>query len=72
LELLEHPPYNPDLAPREFHLFGGKYFADNEEVETEAQKWLRQQVKDFCPKSLNALVNLWNKCINVGGGYVEK
>jgi hypothetical protein len=21
-ELLEHPPYSPDLAPRNFHLFG--------------------------------------------------
>ncbi|PNF34794.1 hypothetical protein B7P43_G03735 [Cryptotermes secundus] len=25
----------------------GKCFADNEEVETEVQKWLRQQPKDF-------------------------
>jgi histone-lysine N-methyltransferase SETMAR len=22
LELLEHPPYNPDLVPTDFHLFG--------------------------------------------------
>jgi hypothetical protein len=41
-ELLEHPPYNPDFAPNDFHLFGplknhlgGKRFVDDEEVETE-------------------------------------
>jgi histone-lysine N-methyltransferase SETMAR len=51
-ELLEHPPYSPDLAPDGLHLFGpvknhrgGKRFADGEEVETEVQKWLRQQSK---------------------------
>jgi hypothetical protein len=33
----------------------------------EARKWLRQQSKDFY-----ALVKWWDKCINVGGGHVEK
>jgi histone-lysine N-methyltransferase SETMAR len=49
-ELFEHPPYCPDLAPSEFHLLGppknhldGKHFADDEEVETEVRKCLRQQ-----------------------------
>jgi hypothetical protein len=39
-ELLEHPPYSPDLAPSDFHLFGllknhlsGKRFVDEEAVE---------------------------------------
>jgi hypothetical protein len=38
----------------DFHMFGPlkkhlgvKYFADDEEVETEVRKWLRQQSKDF-------------------------
>jgi histone-lysine N-methyltransferase SETMAR len=46
-ELLEHPPYSPDLAPGDFHLFdslknrlGGKGFADDEKVKTEVRKWL--------------------------------
>jgi len=40
-ELLEHPPYSPDLAPSDFHLFPnlkkfvvGKRFGSNEE-----QRW---------------------------------
>jgi histone-lysine N-methyltransferase SETMAR len=42
--LLEHPPYSPDLAPNDFHLFGPlkhhlgvKRFADGEEAETEVR-----------------------------------
>jgi hypothetical protein len=38
----------------------------------EVQKWLRQQLKDFYAAGLSAPVKIWDKCINVGGGYVEK
>jgi hypothetical protein len=50
----------------------GKYFADDEEVETEVRKWLRQQSKYFYAVGSDAPVKRWDKCINVGGGYVEK
>jgi hypothetical protein len=33
---------------------------------------LRQQSKDFCAAGLDALLKRWDKCINVGGRYVEK
>jgi hypothetical protein len=42
------------------------------EVEMEVQKWLRQQPEDFYAASFNALVKQWDKCISVGGAYVEK
>jgi histone-lysine N-methyltransferase SETMAR len=78
-ELLDHPPYNPDLAPGDFHLFGplnshlgGKCFADDEEVETEIRKWLRQQSKYFYAAGFDGLVKRRDKCIDVSGGYVEK
>jgi hypothetical protein len=51
---------------------GGKRFADDEEVETEVRKWLRQQSKDFSAVGFDVLIKRWHKCINVGGGYVEK
>jgi hypothetical protein len=35
-------------------------------------KWLRQQSKDFNAAGFDELVKRWDKCINVGGGYVEK
>ncbi|GBO19414.1 hypothetical protein AVEN_202986-1 [Araneus ventricosus] len=38
--VLQHPPYNPDLAPSDFHLFGplkqhlgGKHFEDDDDVQ---------------------------------------
>jgi hypothetical protein len=49
----------------------GKRFSD-EEVETEVRKWLRQQSEDFYASGLDELVKRWDKCISVGGGYVEK
>jgi histone-lysine N-methyltransferase SETMAR len=78
-ELLEHPPYSPDLAPSDFRPFvplknhlGGKGFADDEEVETEMRKWQGQESKDFYAAGFDALVKRWDKYINVGGGYIEK
>jgi hypothetical protein len=48
---------------------GGKRFTDDEEVEMEVRKWLRQQSKDCYAVGFNALVKRWDKCINVGEGY---
>jgi hypothetical protein len=67
-----------DLAPGDFHLYGllknhfGRYFADNEKVEMEMWKWLRQQSKDLCAAGFSALLKHWDICINVDGGYVKK
>jgi hypothetical protein len=33
---------------------------------------LRQQSRDLYAAGFDALVKQWDKCINVGGGYVEK
>jgi hypothetical protein len=52
--------------------FVTKVFADKGEIETDVRKWLRQQSKYFYAVGFDALVKRWDKCINVGGGYVEK
>jgi hypothetical protein len=73
-----HLPYSQDLAPDDFHLYGplknylgGKRFADDEEAETELQKWLRQQSEDFCAVGFDTLIKQWDKCFNFGGGYAR-
>jgi hypothetical protein len=38
----------------------------------EMWKWLRQQSKDSYAAGFDTLVKRWDKCISVGGGYVEK
>jgi hypothetical protein len=55
---------------RNCHL-GGKRFADDEEVETEVWKGLRQRSKDFCAAVFDILIKRWDKCMNVDGTYVE-
>ncbi|UYV71032.1 hypothetical protein LAZ67_8001474 [Cordylochernes scorpioides] len=49
-EIFTHPTYSPELAPSDFHLFpalklhlGGKHFANDDEVQAEANHWLRRQ-----------------------------
>jgi hypothetical protein len=50
--------------------FQGRFVFSNNE--TQVQNWLKQQSKDFYAEGFDALVKRWDKCINVGGGYVEK
>jgi histone-lysine N-methyltransferase SETMAR len=53
-ECLPHPPYTPDLAPSDFHLFGplkqamrGKSFRNDKEVQQVVHEWLRSKPKEF-------------------------
>ncbi|GBM94083.1 hypothetical protein AVEN_135185-1 [Araneus ventricosus] len=79
LSVLQHPPYSPDLAPSEFNLFGPlkqhlgvKHFADDDDVQHEGLLWMRQELKAFYAAGIGALIERWDKCINIGGDYVEK
>ena len=46
---LPHPPYSPDLAPSDYHLFSpikglrSKHYASEKEVKTAVLKWLKEQ-----------------------------
>jgi histone-lysine N-methyltransferase SETMAR len=53
-EVLKQPPYSPDLATSDFHLFGrmkvhlrGHKFADDNEVMEAVQRWLKATPKSF-------------------------
>jgi hypothetical protein len=37
----------------------------------QVQKWLRQKSKDFYAVGFETLGKRWDKCIDVGGGYLE-
>jgi transposase len=77
--VLPHPPYSPDLAPSDYHLFGPlkeylgrKRFCNNEEVIHDVRKWLHRQPKDFFLSGIRKLPDRWRKCIAKQGDYVEK
>lgn len=53
-ELMEHPPYSPDLAPSDFYLFPrlkvclrGQKFEDDEAVVAAVHGFLEAQDKEF-------------------------
>jgi len=74
-DILDHPPYSPDIAPSDFHLFlhlkkhlAGKKFDDYDEVMT----WFKGQAADFYDWGIQKLVPRLNKCLDNAGDYVEK
>ena len=78
-KLLTHPPYSPDLAPSDFHLFGplkesmkGIHFQTDEEVKAAVSNWLRTQSTEFYAKGIDNLISRWNKCVEKEGDYIEK
>jgi histone-lysine N-methyltransferase SETMAR len=78
-EVLEHPPYSPDLAPSDFYLFPklkehlrGQKFSSNQDVMSAVNTWLEDQNKEFFSTGIRALEHRWTKCISVQGDYVEK
>jgi hypothetical protein len=63
------------VCPVKRFSLGDRCFADDEEVEMEVRKWLRQQSKDFYAAGFDALVKRWmllegmlrNKCFFFSG-----
>ena len=77
--VLPHPPYSPDLAPSDYHIFGPleehlgrKSFHNNEEVTQDVQEWLHWQPEDFFLSGIRKLLDRWRKCIAYQGDYVKK
>lgn len=78
-DVLDHPPYSPDLAPSDLHLFpnmkkwlGSQRFTDDEELKDSVSGWLRAQAAEFYSTGIEKLVTRYDKCLNVNGNYVEK
>jgi len=53
-QCLDHPPYSPDLAPSDYHLFPGpkkqlkgRRFSSEAEVIVAAETWLDGKISDF-------------------------
>lgn len=78
-ELLQHPPYSPDLAPSDFHLFRylkdslrGQKFDTDESVIHAINDWFQELDKTFFLEGVKALEHRWEKCVELQGDYVEK
>jgi histone-lysine N-methyltransferase SETMAR len=79
IEILPHPPYSPDLAPSDFFLFPnlkkqlkGNHFDSDEEVILACDDWFSLKNRVFYSQGLFKVKQRWQKCVNSGGGYIEK
>ena len=78
-ELVPHPPYSPDLAPSDFHLFpnlkkylgGQRYSTDNDVMEA-VRDYFQSLPEAFFKEGIAGLKHRWEKCVLLGGDYVEK
>jgi histone-lysine N-methyltransferase SETMAR len=78
-EQFNHPPYSPDLAPSDFHVFlhlktflGGWWFRDNNKVKEAVNMRFASQAASFYNAAIQKLVPHYNKYLNNGGNSVKK
>jgi histone-lysine N-methyltransferase SETMAR len=77
--ILDHPPYSPDLAPSDFHLFlhlkkhlaGKKFEDDDDEVQEAVMTWFKGKAADFYDSGIQKPVPRLNKYLDNAGEYVE-
>ena len=74
--VLDHPPYSPDLAPTDYkafrslqHWLNGKEFATQEEVEKSVQEWMDSKPAGFWVKGIADLPRRWEKVVEYEGDY---
>jgi hypothetical protein len=67
------------LAPSDVHLFpkskeflGGRRFKSDEEVKDAVKEWLNGLAAEVYDVGIQKLDTRYDKCLNVGGDYVEK
>jgi [histone H3]-lysine36 N-dimethyltransferase SETMAR len=77
--VMPHPPYSPDLAPSDYHLFpklkehlGGLRFQTDNEVKTEVTRFLKGLAAEFYSTGIEKLEHRMQKCLDRHGDYVEK
>jgi [histone H3]-lysine36 N-dimethyltransferase SETMAR len=77
-EVLSHPPYSPDLAPTDYHLFRAlnnsfsqKTFDDVDAVKTAIQDFFNSKPRDFYLRGINLLPERWQEVIDNNGDYAQ-
>ena len=73
-ELLEHPPYSPDLAQSDYRLFQKlkdhlrekKFSSDNEAI-LSVNQWCAEVGQPIFQETVEKLEHCWEKCVNLLG-----
>lgn len=76
-ELLPHPPYSPDIAPSDYHLFRsmqhflvGKKFNSNEAAKMAMHEFFDSRSENFYKAGIMKLYCKWSDIVEHNGDYV--
>ncbi|GBM46135.1 hypothetical protein AVEN_194694-1 [Araneus ventricosus] len=76
LDLMYHPPYNPDMAPSYLYLFShlllhldSGSFNSNEEVINVVHLFLNSRMPQFFAKGIEMLPKCWQTIVDLNGDY---
>ncbi|EGI62185.1 Mariner Mos1 transposase [Acromyrmex echinatior] len=77
-EVLLHPPYSPDVAPSDYHLFrsmahdlADQHFRSYEEVKNWIDSWIASKDDQFFRRGIRMLPERWEKVVASDGQYFE-
>ncbi|KAG5315612.1 MOS1T transposase, partial [Pseudoatta argentina] len=75
-EVLPHPPYSPDIAPSDFHLFrsmahglADRRFHSYEEAQKWIDSWIASKNMSFFRRGIHVLPERWSKVVESDGKY---
>ena len=78
-ELIPHPPYSPDIAPSDYHLFlslsnqlRGKKFNNETDLKIFLKTFFDNKPKAFYAKGIYDLPRRWQEIIDTNGKYINK
>ena len=76
-EVIPHPPYSPDLAPSDYHLFRSlqndlnrKTFDSNEAVKNELIHFFASKNQTFYESGIMKITERWKKVIEQNGQFI--
>lgn len=76
-DVLPHPPYSPDLAPSDYHLFrslqnslDGETFQSIEDIKNHLARFFESKDKTFWERGIFSLADRWSKVIQHNGQYI--
>ncbi|EZA57360.1 Histone-lysine N-methyltransferase SETMAR [Ooceraea biroi] len=76
-EVMQHPPYSPDLAPSDYHLFrslqnnlDGQRFNSVDDIQTYLEDFFAQKSRDFYKRGIMSLLERWQKVVDQDGQYI--
>lgn len=76
-DVLPHPPYSPDIAPSDYHLFRSlqnslvdKTFTTDSSIKLHLESFVEQKDKYFFESGIMALAERWEQIIVQNGAYI--